>query len=80
MTTAETAYVSIEAGTANNYSDAVGILEISVDTGTGSTAAGALAPVIVSNAILYNGMLYSNDSTARTALGATLVGNNFILK
>lgn len=75
------AYVCVEAGvSANNYSDAVGILEISVDTGTGSTAKGATAPLIVSNAILYNGMLYSNDSAARTDLSATVVGNNFILK
>jgi len=80
MLTTESAYACVEAGSANNYSDAIGILEISVDTGTGSTAAGALAPIIVSNAILYNGMLYSNDSTARTAIGATLVGNQFILK
>ena len=77
----EYAYVCVEAGTdANGYSDCVGVLEISVDTGTGSTAAGALAPVIVSNAILYNGMIVGNDAAARTDIGATVVGNNFILK
>lgn len=81
MTTAEYAYVCVEAGGASNsYSDAVGILEISVDTGTGSTAAGALAPVIVSNAILYGGMLSGNDDASVTDLSAVEVGNNYILK
>ena len=81
MTTAGYAYVCVEAGVASNsYSDAVGILEISVDTGTGSTAAGALAPVIVSNAILYGGMLSGNDDASVTDLSAVEVGNNYILK
>lgn len=69
------AYVCIEAGTSdNNYSDCVGILEKTVDTGTGANAAGAQATMILGNAVLYNGVLTLVDSACRTDLGATVVG------
>jgi len=80
--TSEFAYVNVEAGAdnANTWSDCVGVLEIDVDTGTGSTASGALAPIIVSNAILYNGMITGTDDAAETDISATVVGNNYIIK
>jgi len=69
------AYVCVEAGTSgNNYSDAVGVLEKTVDTGTGSSAAGAVATLILKNAVLYSGMLGNVDSAARTDLSASTFG------
>jgi hypothetical protein len=64
----------------NNYSDCVGILEKSVDTGTGSSAKGAVATMIISNAVLYNGMLTEVDAAARTDLSASVIGQFLIIK
>ena len=75
FTTARKAYVCVEAGdSSNNYSDAVGILEKSVDTGTGEDAKGALATMIIGNAVLYTGMLKNIDAAARTDLSAAVIG------
>lgn len=62
------------------YDTATGVLAKSVDTGTGSTAKGAVAPMIISNAILYNGMLVGMDSAARTDLSASVVGQFLVIK
>lgn len=75
FTTARFAYLCVEGGdNTNNYSDAVGVLEKTVDTGTGSTAKGAIATMILKNAILYSGMLANVDAAARTDLGASTFG------
>ena len=75
FTTADFAYVCVEAGdSSNNYSDAVGVLEKTVDTGTGSTAKGAIATMILKNAIVYSGMLANVDAAARTDLSASTFG------
>lgn len=82
MTTAETAYVCVEAGAdnSNNYSDCAGILEKSVDTGTGSTAEGAIATMVVSNAVLYLGMCSGIDAASETDISATEYGNFLLIK
>jgi len=67
-TTAQFAHVMISGAT--TY---IGILMKSVDTGTGSSAAGALAAMVLSNALLYTGMLSCVDSDARTDLGASTI-------
>lgn len=72
-----TAYGHIfsEAGTSgNNYSDCVGILEKTVDTGEGSNAKGAVATMILGNCVLYYGMLTNMDSAAQTDLSAATFG------
>ncbi len=75
FTTARFAHVLVEAGTSgNNYSDAVGVLEKSVDAGTGSSAQGALANIILKNAVLYSGMLKNVDAAARTDISASTFG------
>lgn len=79
-TVANDAHICIDTENANTYSKAHGILEYAVDTGEGSNAQGGLGVLIVSNAILYNGMLQNADSAARTDLSATLDGNYLILK
>ena len=81
FTTARYASVFVEKGdNTNNYSDCVGILEKAVDTGTGSTAKGAVATMIISNAVLYNGMLTEMDAAARTDLSASVIGQFLIIK
>lgn len=75
FTTARKAYVCVEAGdNTNNYSDAVGILEKSVDTGTGVTAKGALATLVLGNCVMYEGVLFLLDSAAKTDLSASSFG------
>lgn len=75
FTTARLAHVFVEAGdSSNNYSDAVGVLEKSVDTGTGEDSKGAVATLILGNCVLYNGLLTNVDAASRTDLGASLFG------
>lgn len=75
FTTARFAYVAVEAGVAaNNYSDCVGILQKSVDTGTGVNAKGANAELVLGNCVLYEGMLTNVDAAAKTDLSATSFG------
>jgi hypothetical protein len=81
FTTARKAHVKVEAGdSSNNYSDAVAILAKSVDTGTGVNAQGAVAPVILSNAVLYEGMLTNLDAAAKVDIGGASFGQFYILK
>jgi len=76
FTTARRGYVSVEAGDNSNlYSDCVGFLEKSVDTGIGQDARGAVATLILGNCVLYEGMLTNFDDAAKTDLStATSIG------
>ena len=82
FTTARFAYVCVEAGAdnTNNYSDCVGILMKSVDTGTGELAKGANAQLIIGNAVLYEGMLNLVDAAAKTDLTASSFGEFMYMK
>jgi len=81
FTTARFAYIAVEAGdSSNNYSDAVGILEKSVDTGEGSDAAGALATLILGNCVVYEGMLTNFDSAAKTDISGTSFGQYLYIR
>lgn len=81
FTTARFAYVCVEAGdSSNNYSDAVGILEKSVDTGTGVNAKGAVATLILGNCLLYEGMLTLLDAAAKTDLSAASSGRFLMIR
>lgn len=53
---------------------AVGILEKSVDCGTGINSKGALATLILGNCVLYTGMLLNLDSGAKTDISAGTFG------
>lgn len=68
ITTAKFGYLYISGA-----ETAKGVLEKSVDTGEGSDAKGALATMIIKNAVLYTGMLVNMDSNARTDLSATAI-------
>lgn len=81
FTTARYAYICCEAGdSTNSYSDAVGILEKSVDTGTGANAKGALATLILGNCVLYTGMLTNLDAAAIVDLSSAAFGNYTYIK
>jgi hypothetical protein len=75
FTTARFAHIFVEAGdNTNNYSDAVGILQKSVDTGTGVNAKGALGVLILGNCVVYEGLLTNCDSAAKTDISGTSFG------
>lgn len=79
--TAYFAYIAVEAGVAgNNYSDCIGILTKSVDTGVGELAKGAVGSVVLSNCMLYEGMLTNLDAAVKTALSASSFGEFLMIK
>jgi len=79
-TTAHSAYITLMAGAIGNYwSDAIGVLEKDVDTGTGTDAKGANATLIIKNAILYTGALANIDAASITDLSATAVSRFIVL-
>jgi len=82
FTVAQMACIHVEAGAVNtnSYCVAVGVLMHTVDTGTGENAKGAVAPMVISNAMLYNGLLTNMIAQARTDLGASVDGQFLIMK
>ena len=82
FTVAANACIHVEAGavTTNSYSVAVGVLMHSINTGKGEHAQGGVAPMVISNAMLYNGLLTNMIAQARTDLGATVDGQFLIMK
>jgi hypothetical protein len=73
FTVANGAIVHVEAGAdnTNGWSDAIGILEKSVDTGKGESARGAQGTMVVNNAMLYKGALINWDAAALADIGGT---------
>lgn len=69
FTTARFAYLAVQGG-----DTCVGILEKSVDTGAGVDSQGALATLILGNAMLYTGMLTNFDAAAISDLSAGSFG------
>lgn len=69
FTTAKFAYAVPEGAVT-----AVGILEKSIDTGYGQYAQGAVATLILGNAVLYSGMLLNLNAGAVTDLSAATFG------
>ncbi|MHC5214034.1 MAG: hypothetical protein ACYSOO_05545 [Planctomycetota bacterium] len=81
FTVARKANIFVEAGTSgNNYSDGVGILEKSVDTGTGENAKGAVATLILGNCVLYEGLLTNVDAAFRTDVSAAQFGQYMYIR
>ncbi len=78
FTTARFGHVLVEAGTGNNYSDCVGILEKSVNTGVGENAKGAVATLILGNCVLYEGLLTNFDAAAKTDLSTATSFGQFV--
>jgi hypothetical protein len=82
FTFAQGAAIHVEQGAdnTNGWSDCAGILTTSVDTGKGENAKGALGAMVVSNAVLYKGMLFNYDAAALADLGGSVLGQFLILK
>ena len=68
FTTARYAFIVVEG-----FDTAVGVLAKSVDTGTGETAQGANAEMIISNVVMYKGCIPNYDTNAIASSG-DLVG------
>jgi len=75
FTTARFAYLAVEG-----YATCVGILEKTVDTGTGVNAKGALSTMILGNCVLYTGMLTNVDSYALTDISGAAYGSYTYIK
>lgn len=73
-------HVECGADNTNGYSDCAGILANTVDTGTGEKAKGAVAPMILSNAVLYEGCCEGLDAAAKTDISASSNGNLLVIK
>lgn len=75
-TPARDAYLIVQAAAANsnNFSDCVGILMKSLDTGTGENAKGAIGEIILGNCVLYTGTLTNADAAALTDISASTFG------
>jgi hypothetical protein len=82
FTVANSAAIHVECGadSTNGYSDCAGILASTVDTGTGENAKGALAPMILSSAILYEGCCEGLDTAAKSDISASSNGNLLVIK
>ena len=82
FTVAQSAAIHVECGAdnTNGYSDCAGLLANTVDTGTGEHAQGALAAMILSNAILYEGCCEGLDAAAKTDISASSNGNLLVIK
>lgn len=82
FTVAQSACVFHIAGAdnSNTWSDCAGILELAVDTGVGEFAKGGDGTMILSNAMLYNGLLTNIDSAARSDISASVDGQYLIMK
>ena len=78
-TVAKGSYCFVKAGT-TPFSIAKYILDKDVNTGVGENANGALASVVISNAIVYTSSLVNATSEAITSLGAVTDGVHTILK
>jgi hypothetical protein len=82
FTVALSACLQVEAGasSSNSYSEAIGILMSTVDTGKGENAKGAQAPMLISNAIVYKGAIPCYDAALLVDLNGVLDNNLIIIK
>lgn len=79
-TVAKTAYVYVKSATSDPWSTAKFILDKDVNTGVGEEAQGALASVVISNAIVYTNSLVNMTAAAISALSAVQDGQHTIIK
>jgi hypothetical protein len=79
FTVVKKAYAHITTGSSGEYTTAAYILDADIDTGVGEEAKGALASVVVSNAVLYKNNMTNLTAAAIASLGV-VDGRFFILK
>lgn len=80
ITVANNGAVAIQTYATAPFVKAVGFLFGGVDTGIGENAAGAQGVIVLSNAMLYKGLVFNYDSEAKTDLGNIESGQFIILK
>ncbi len=81
LTTARRAHVFVEAGdSTNNYSDCVGMLEKTVNAGSGENSKGAVTTLILGNCVLYEGLLVNLDAAAIADLGVLTFGQYIYIR
>ncbi len=80
LTVAAGAMIFIQTQTTTPFVDAVSILTEGVDTGVGSDAKGGQGAVVISNAMLYKGLIPNYDAGALTDIGAVTDGQYLVLK
>lgn len=80
ITIANYGAIAIQTYTSTPYTKAVGFLFGGVETGTGEDAAGAQGVIILSNAMLYKGLVLNYDSEVLTDLGNIESGQFIVLK
>ncbi len=80
LTVANGAMLFVQTQTTTPFTNAKMILVEGVDTGVGPDAVGGNASVVVSNAMLYKGLLPNMDAGALIDLGAVEEGQYLILK
>ena len=80
LTVAKGAMVFIQTQTSTPWTNAIGILKEGVDTGVGEDAVGAQGSVVISNAMIYKGLLPNYDAGALTDLSGVVSGQLIVLK
>lgn len=79
-TVANSAHLKIKAGSSGKFCTAYCVCDSDVFTGVGESAAGAVAPVILSNAIVYKNSVNNYDSTAASAMSLVVDGAHIVIK
>lgn len=80
FTVAKSAYCYVQGSESDPYAAAAYVLDQAVDTGYGVGCLGALASVVVSNAVLYKNSLINMTTEAISSLSAVSDGQFIILK
>jgi len=70
----------IQTQTTTPFTNAVGVLVGGVETGTGANAKGGQGVIVLSNAMLYKGLIPNYDAGALTDLGGSVRNQFLILK
>jgi hypothetical protein len=80
ITVANGGMIFIQTQTGTPWTNAIGILVEGVDTGEGADAVGAQGTIVISNAMLYKGLLPNYDAGALTDLSGIISGQYLVLK
>lgn len=80
ITVAAGGMIFIQTQTTTPFTNGLAILSEGVDTGVGEEAVGGQGGIVLSNAMLYKGMIPNLDAGALTDLGAIIRGQYLVLK
>ena len=80
FTVARNAYLTVKSDASAGFTAAKYILDQDINTGSGASALGANASVVINNAVLYLASIVNYDAQAGTDLGAVIDNRFLILK